>query len=248
MSPNESVLPLSTNPIQAPEGDAWFGEPEEAHSHAVAEILQTLRLDEASIIAAHHLHSTLGKEALVKQLGQDAATLLIGYRGLRQAQAKLTKHDGKLRVAGQEEILRKMLLAFGNDLRVVLIYLASRLQTLRWIAKHRVKVNPSWAQEILDIDASLANRLGIWQMKWEMEDLAFRVVASDTYKEIAGLLDAKRVEREQFIADVIKRLNHELSLAQITADVQGRPKHIYSIWKKMQGKATIHNILKNPWG
>jgi GTP pyrophosphokinase len=237
VSPNESVLPLSRSTIQALEGDAWFGEPEEAHSHAVSEILHALRLDEASVIAARHLHRTLGKEALVKQLGQDAATLLIGYRGLRQAQAKLMKHDGQSRVAGQEEILRKMLLAFGNDLRVVLIYLASRLQTLRWIAKQRFSVKPSWAQEILDIDASLANRLGIWQMKWEMEDLAFRVLAADTYKEIAGLLDSKRVEREQFIADIISRLNHELSIANITADVQGRPKHIYSIWKKMQGKS-----------
>ena len=89
MSPNESVLPSSIKPIQALEADAWFGEPEEAHSDAVAEILQTLRLDEASIAAARQLHSTLSKEALVKQLGQDAATLLIGYRGLRQAQAKL---------------------------------------------------------------------------------------------------------------------------------------------------------------
>ena len=161
MSLNESTLPLSTNPIEGFEGDAWFGEPEEAHSHSVSEILQALRLDEASVTAARHLHSSLGKEPLTKQLGPDAATLLIGYRGLRQAQAKLIKHDGQSRVAGQEEILRKMLLAFGNDLRVVLIYLASRLQTLRWIAKHRIKVKPSWAQEILDIDASLANRLGI---------------------------------------------------------------------------------------
>jgi GTP pyrophosphokinase len=154
VSPNESVLPLSRNTIQALEGDAWFGEPEEAHSNAVSEILHALRLDEASVLAARHLHRTLGKEALVKQLGQDAATLLIGYRGLRQAQAKLMKHDGQSRVAGQEEILRKMLLAFGNDLRVVLIYLASRLQTLRWIAKQRFSVKPSWAQEILDMRAS----------------------------------------------------------------------------------------------
>ncbi|MFN9954938.1 MAG: HD domain-containing protein, partial [bacterium] len=106
------------------------------------------------------------------QLGQEAGQLLIGYRGLRQAQAKLMKQDGLSTVSGQEEILRKMLLAFGNDLRVVLIYLASRLQTLRWVTKNHLTPSPVWAQEILDIDASLANRLGIWQMKWEMEDLA----------------------------------------------------------------------------
>ena len=209
----------------------------EQHALGVAAILQTLRLDEATLKAADHLHSTLGKDALMKHVGQEAANLLIGYRGLRQAQAKLMKHDGVTNVTGQEEILRKMLLAFGNDLRVVLIYLASRLQTLRWIAKNRLPASPAWAQEILDIDASLANRLGIWQMKWEMEDLAFRVLTPATYKEIAGLLDSKRVEREQFIVDVIARLNQELQAAQIHADVQGRPKHIYSIWKKMQGKS-----------
>ncbi len=220
-----------------PEQNGWFGEPPAEHSAAVAQILHSLRLDEASVQAAQYLHSTLGKDALVKQIGQDAGALLMGYRGLRQAQAKLMQRDGLTQVAGQEEILRKMLLAFGNDLRVVLLYLASRLQTLRWVTKHRISATPAWAHEILDIDASLANRLGIWQMKWEMEDLAFRVLAPKTYKEIAALLDAKRIEREQCIADVIQRLNQELQKTRITAEVQGRPKHIYSIWKKMQGKA-----------
>lgn len=217
--------------------DPQFGEPLEQHSQGVTEILHILRLDDASILAAQNLNSSIGKDALMKQLGQESADLLIGYRGLRQAQAKLTKQDGLIHVAGQEEILRKMLLAFGNDLRVVLLYLASRLQTLRWIAKNQLPASPPWAQEILDIDASLANRLGIWQIKWEMEDLAFRVLTPGTYQEIAGLLDSKRVEREQLIVDVIARLHDELQKANIHGDVQGRPKHIYSIWKKMQGKS-----------
>ncbi|MEY2796568.1 MAG: hypothetical protein RLZZ119_49 [Pseudomonadota bacterium] len=236
MSLNESTLPLSTNPIEGFEGDAWFGEPEEAHSHSVSEILQALRLDEASVTAARHLHSSLGKEPLTKQLGPDAATLLIGYRGLRQAQAKLIKHDGQSRVAGQEEILRKMLLAFGNDLRVVLIYLASRLQTLRWIAKHRIKVKPSWAQEILDIDASLANRLGIWQMKWEMEDLAFRFADEASYHRIARALDEKRSQRELFIRELTRQIELGLRSAGLDVKVSGRPKHIYSIYNKMRAK------------
>lgn len=217
--------------------DPQFGEPLEQHSQGVTEILHILRLDDASILAAQNLNSSIGKDALMKQLGQESADLLIGYRGLRQAQAKLTKQDGLIHVAGQEEILRKMLLAFGNDLRVVLLYLASRLQTLRWIAKNQLPASPPWAQEILDIDASLVNRLGIWQIKWEMEDLAFRVLTPGTYQEIAGLLDSKRVEREQLIVDVIARLHDELQKANIHGDVQGRPKHIYSIWKKMQGKS-----------
>ena len=114
------------------------------------------------------MHYTQNKEALVKLIGADAAHLLLGFRGLRQAQAKLLGKNGVASVAGQEELLRKMLLAFGNDLRVVLIYLASRLQSLRWITRETISMPSPWAKTILEIDASLANRLGIWQMTWEM--------------------------------------------------------------------------------
>jgi GTP pyrophosphokinase len=134
-------------------------------------------------------------------------------------------------------MLRKMLLAFGDDLRVVLIYLASRLQTLRWVTQEKMEMPAAWAQEILNIDASLANRLGIWQMKWEMEDLAFRTLSPETYREIAKMLDAKRVERQSFIDQIVLQLQTELKAAHIDGEVLGRPKHIYSIWKKMQGKS-----------
>jgi GTP pyrophosphokinase len=134
-------------------------------------------------------------------------------------------------------MLRKMLLAFGDDLRVVLIYLASRLQTLRWITQEKLEMPKAWAQEILNIDASLANRLGIWQMKWEMEDLAFRVLSPEIYRDIAKMLDGKRIERESFIEQIVSKLKEELTAAHIQGEVQGRPKHIYSIWKKMQGKS-----------
>lgn len=217
--------------------DSWQGEPPEQHSAGVLRILQGLHLDEPSLKTAGHLDSPLGKEALIKSLGDESARLLIGYRGLRQAQAKLLKADGAISVSGQEEMLRKMLLAFGDDLRVVLIYLASRLQTLRWITQEKMVMPASWARAILDIDASLANRLGIWQMKWEMEDLSFRVLLPQTYREIAKMLDGKRAEREVFIARIIDQLKQSLAHAKIAAEVQGRPKHIYSIWKKMQGKS-----------
>jgi GTP pyrophosphokinase len=95
----------------------------------------------------------------------------------------------------------------------------------------------AWAQEILSIDASLANRLGIWQMKWEMEDLAFRAMSPDVYLDIAKMLDAKRIERQSFIDRIVLQLQEELKLAHIDGEVLGRPKHIYSIWKKMQGKS-----------
>jgi GTP pyrophosphokinase len=153
--------------------DAWQGEPAELHAAGVLQILQSLNLDEPTLTAASNIARTYGKEALIKLIGDEPAKLLIGYRGLRQAQAKLVRDDGGMSVTGQEEMLRKMLLAFGDDLRVVLIYLASRLQTLRWITQEKIPMPAAWAQEILNIDASLANRLGIWQMKWEMEDLAY---------------------------------------------------------------------------
>lgn len=217
--------------------DGWYGEPSENHAAGVLSILKLLHLDEASLTAAHHIARTHGKESLAKLIGDESARLLIGYRGLRQAQAKLVRNDGGLSISGQEEMLRKMLLAFGDDLRVVLIYLASRLQTLRWINQEKIEMPKAWAQEILNIDASLANRLGIWQMKWEMEDLAFRVLSPEIYRDIAKMLDGKRIERESFIHQIVSRLKEELNAARIEGEVQGRPKHIYSIWKKMQGKS-----------
>ena len=217
--------------------DGWYGEPSEHHAAGVLSILKLLHLDEATLIAAHNIARTHGKESLTKLIGDESARLLIGYRGLRQAQAKLVRNDGGLSISGQEEMLRKMLLAFGDDLRVVLIYLASRLQTLRWITQEKIEMLTAWAQEILNIDASLANRLGIWQMKWEMEDLAFRVLSPETYRDIAKMLDGKRIERESFINQIVSKLKEELNAARIEGEVQGRPKHIYSIWKKMQGKS-----------
>ncbi len=217
--------------------DGWFGEPSQDHAAGVLSILKLLHLDEATLTAASNIARTHGREALTKLIGDESAKLLIGYRGLRQAQAKLVRNDGGLSISGQEEMLRKMLLAFGDDLRVVLIYLASRLQTLRWITHEKIEMPKAWAQEILNIDASLANRLGIWQMKWEMEDLAFRVLSPVVYRDIAKMLDGKRVERESFIDQIVNRLKQELNASHIDGEVQGRPKHIYSIWKKMQGKS-----------
>ena len=233
---NSPVTPAKSEKVALFQ-DAWYGEPAESHAQGVTQILQSLNWDEATLVAANNIARTHGKEALIKLIGEESAKLLIGYRGLRQAQAKLVRDDGGLSVAGQEEMLRKMLLAFGDDLRVVLIYLASRLQTLRWITQEQIDMPSAWAQEILNIDASLANRLGIWQMKWEMEDLAFRVLSPVVYRDIAKMLDAKRIERQAFIERIVREIKAELKLAHIQGDVLGRPKHIYSIWKKMQGKS-----------
>ena len=220
--------------------DLLFGEDLHAHAMGVKEILLFLKLDEASCLAAEHLDSTLSKESLEKQLSPEVAQLIMGYRALKAAQLKIARQSSSQlgqSAQAQVEVLRKMLLAFAHDLRVVLLHLASVVQTLRWVTSQRIDTPTSWVQDILDVDAALANRLGIWQLKWEMEDLAFRCLAPDTYKQIASLLDSKRVEREAFIADVMDRLQAELNQAGIKGEVQGRPKHIYSIWKKMQGKS-----------
>jgi GTP pyrophosphokinase len=207
----------------------WFGEDPVAHIDGVAQIAQSLKLDDPTILASKHLNCALSEEQMVKQFGPEVTQMIRGYQALQVAREKA--HNG------QTETLRKMLLAFSQDLRVVLVYLASRLQTLRYTINQKMKVERSWAQELLDIDASLANRLGIWQLKWEMEDLSFRHLEPETYKSIAKLLDAKRRERQDFVEQIIERLKAELKVSHIEADVQGRPKHIYSIWKKMQGKS-----------
>ena len=138
--------------------------------------------------------------------------------------------------ASQTEGVRRMLLAFSNDLRVVLLRLASRLQTLRHHAQSRRPCPPEVAEEALHVFAPLASRLGIWQIKWELEDLAFRFLRPDDYRRVAGLLDGKRVEREARVERARQALAATLRAAGLDAEVQGRPKHLYSIWKKMQGK------------
>ena len=139
--------------------------------------------------------------------------------------------------ASQTENVRKMLLAFSRDLRVVMLRLASRLQTLRYFASIRGDPGEILASESLHVFAPLANRLGIWQIKWEMEDLAFRFLEPQTYKDVARLLDEKRTEREAHVEQVREDLQQALLAHGIAAMVQGRPKHIYSIVKKMRGKA-----------
>ena len=139
----------------------------------------------------------------------------------------------------QAETLRKMLLAMASDMRVVLLRLAARVAGLRYIAETKKlnDISEQYARETLELYAPLANRLGIWQMKWELEDLSFRFLEPDAYKSIAKKLEEKRVEREVFIEDAIRRVKEELKAAGIKAEISGRPKHIYSIWNKMHGKS-----------
>ncbi|BFO54903.1 RelA/SpoT family protein [Acidovorax sacchari] len=221
------------------------GENTFAHAEAVAAILKAIGSSEAMQAASYLVHacSHLNKpeEVIAKAFGQNFATLAVETTKLMRVQeqaraAQLAGHAVDDPVTHTENV-RKMLLAFSRDLRVVMLRLASRLQTLRFYAATKRPVSPAIAREALQVFAPLANRLGIWQMKWELEDLSFRFLEPDTYKQIARLLDEKRAEREVYMEQLRGRLESELRARSISATVQGRPKHIYSIVKKMRGKS-----------
>ncbi|WP_310697473.1 RelA/SpoT family protein, partial [Burkholderia multivorans] len=215
-----------------------------------AAITRTLNVDppamQAAALFALTPHLSDPERELTERFGDEVARLVadvrkllrLGTVSLRAAQhaAPEAGRDAAQQRRAQIEALRKMLLAFAQDIRVVLIRLASRLQSLRYYAAAKLEPPPEVARETLEIYAPLANRLGIWQLKWELEDLAFRFEDPITYKRIAKLLDEKRAEREAYVAQAIERLQQELAAANVQADVSGRPKHIYSIWRKMRGK------------
>ena len=231
------------------------GENTLAHADAVAAIVAHMGGSEAMQAASYLVYScqhlNRPQEVIAKVFGDNFAALAVETTKLVQVQAQargaaLSAHgaDGG---GAQTENVRKMLLAFSRDLRVVMLRLASRLQTLRHAAAIKKPVPESVARESLQVFAPLANRLGIWQVKWEIEDLSFRFLEPETYKLIAQLLDEKRVEREGYVEQLRTQLEEELKGQGIAAAVQGRPKNIYSIVKKMRGKsldfAQVFDIL-----
>ena len=176
-------------------------------------------------------------DQVTQQFGAEIGRLVQGTQSLLRLERLASgASQTALDSVAQKEMLRKMLLAMAADLRIVLIRLASRLQTLRWYAASKTACDPALARETLDLFAPLANRLGIWQIKWEMEDLAFRFTDPTHYKEIASLLEVKRSEREAFIIRTVAQLTEALKQLGVRADVSGRPKHIYSIYNKMRQK------------
>nr|WP_315479195.1 bifunctional (p)ppGpp synthetase/guanosine-3',5'-bis(diphosphate) 3'-pyrophosphohydrolase [uncultured Rhodoferax sp.] len=222
------------------------------HADAVAAILRTIGGSEAMQAASYLVyacdHLNKPHEVIAKAFGDNFADLALETTKLVRLQrmARVTQnsasHSGNAApmaqtAAAQTESVRKMLLAFSKDLRVVMLRLASRLQTLRHFAATKLPVPPGLASEALQVFAPLANRLGIWEVKWEIEDLSFRFLEPDTYKQVAKLLDEKRAEREASVERLRQQLADELSAQGIQATVQGRPKHIYSIVKKMRGKS-----------
>jgi GTP pyrophosphokinase len=211
------------------------GEPTWAHALGLAGNLAAIGLDAAGraagllFAAPKHLD---GLDKLREEFGEEIAGLAAGVEKLYQLRVATRGSP-----AEQNEVLRKMVLGMVEDVRVVLIRLASRTQTLRWFAKNESAEKLSYAKETLDIYSPLANRLGVWQLKWEMEDLSFRYLEPELYKRIARMLDGKRVERERYIADTISVLSSEIKKMEIAAEITGRPKHLYSIWNKMRNKA-----------
>ncbi|GHA70185.1 GTP pyrophosphokinase [Formosimonas limnophila] len=234
------------------------GEPIFAHACGMSDILSRLDVgDEMHVSAYLFSYLALAKttterkqrhEQLAADWGDIQAARIQNLDALMNIGVKVqvVKSDADIdkkdkRAAAQDlseqiERVRKMLLAMAHDIRVVILRLVSRLQTLRYFASNKIICPPEVAQETLLLYSPLANRLGVWQVKWELEDLAFRFAEPQVYRDISKWLDEKRTERESFISQSIDRLQTALKEQHIRADISGRPKHIYSIYNKMRGK------------
>ena len=215
------------------------GDPYIEHPLQTSLFLADLRQDAATLAAAL-LHDVIEdchvpREELARRFGPDVARLVDGVTKLARLDA-LAPADGGTRTddgAAHAESIRKMLLAMAEDIRVVLIKLADRLHNMRTLDVHAPKRRQAIAQETLDIYAPLAHRLGIWEIKWQLEDLAFRHVHEETYRDIARLLAKGRQARERYLAQQAEVLRRALAGNGIRAEVKGRPKSIYSIYQKM---------------
>jgi GTP diphosphokinase / guanosine-3',5'-bis(diphosphate) 3'-diphosphatase len=211
------------------------GEPYISHPLAVAEVIAEMQLDAASIAAAL-LHDTIEdcevkEDTIAVKFGKEVAAIVEGV-------TKLERLNFSSRDEAQVENLRKMFLAMAKDLRVILIKLADRLHNMRTLKFRSVEAQRRIAQETMDIYAPLAHRLGVSEIKWELEDLSFRYLEPDQYQEISQVVSRKRQEREEITEDLMNQIRIKLDEAGIHADISGRPKHFFSIYKKMyrQGK------------
>ncbi len=220
-----------------------------------AQVLASLRLDADSMVAALFLGMDADEPTVSAVTGARAAriwVLMDGARRMQDLHALLPEAQVTGRSAirtTQVERLRKMVLAMAQDGRVVVVHLAFQLVRLRQLVKEgAVHERLEAARETFELLAPLANRLGIWQVKWELEDLAFRVRDPDRYHEIARQLDEKRADREEYLSQVSLLLRQELADAGLLADVSARPKHIHSIWRKMQRKGLGFSDLSDVRG
>ncbi len=217
------------------------GDPYFTHCVAVAQMLADMKLD-AETIAAALMHDLVEDTPatindLRNEFGDSVANIVDGVTKLTNMPFKIDG-DKRSRTADRDvEYIRKMALAMGDDVRIVLVKLADRLHNMRTLGFMPEEKQRRIAQETLDIFAPLANRLGIWQIKWELEDLSLRYLDPEAYRGIAAQIDERRADREAYLAKIIDALRGELAKHGITnATITGRPKHIYSIYKKMQRK------------
>jgi GTP diphosphokinase / guanosine-3',5'-bis(diphosphate) 3'-diphosphatase len=201
------------------------------HPLAVAGILADLEMDRQTIAAAL-LHdvvedTSLTSEQVASEFGDEIATLVDGV-------TKLTRIPYQSKEEAQVENLRKMFMAMAKDIRVIIIKLADRLHNMRTLGSLPPSKQTAIARETLDIYTPIAHRLGIWKIKWEMEDLCLRYIDPEGYREIVERVAKTRKERESGVETVISRLNEEFKLLSINAEIHGRPKHFYSIYTKMK--------------
>jgi GTP pyrophosphokinase len=226
------------------DGQLPTGEPMLEHALSTAGLLAALRLDQEALAAALLFQCYALAPDRISKVRElfgtavaDLAESVVRMGGIGALFGQPRVASGPAAQAGQLESLRKMLLAMVQDVRVVLIKLADHAQALRYMAR-LAESGPrrELAQLTQDIFAPLANRLGVWQLKWEMEDLAFRILEPETYRRIARLLDEKRTDRERYLENVMALLRGELTHAGVAAEVTGRPKHIFSIYQKMHRK------------
>jgi GTP pyrophosphokinase len=235
-------------PLYAGKTD-FTGTPLLQHTLGTALILMDMQMDYETIAATilHAVPDCLADwpEQLENGFGSNVKMLVEGISRMERIRlfSEMRVTQDKDQAMQQIEGLRKMLLAMVEDIRVVLIKLAERTQTMRCLSGANPEQQKQIALETRDIFAPLANRLGVWQLKWELEDLSVRYLEPELYKRIAKLLDERREDREQFIHTVVSRLKQVLSKAGVTAEVTGRPKHIYSIIKKMKRKQIDFNEL-----
>jgi len=233
------VLKLALETLSNEAGDKLADSGESLLSHVLgtAAILAAMRFDVETVAAALLCglpEEALKHDTLVEQFGAHLTALVEGATKLSRMDHLFTALNAE---GGQSEVLRQMLLAMADDIRVVFIKLAERTQALRELADKDEAQRRKAASEVRELYAPLANRLGVWQLKWELEDLSCRYLEPDTYRQIARLLDERRLDREWYIENILKQLGETLVAAGIKgASVTGRPKHIASILAKMGKK------------
>jgi guanosine-3',5'-bis(diphosphate) 3'-pyrophosphohydrolase len=238
------------------------GEPYINHCVAVAQILTDLHMP-SEVIAAGLLHDTVEDTGITlkylkEEFGDVVANLVDGVTkldSLPRVSRKDYDENGETPPSEEQirkrkkqlaiEAIRKTFLAMNDDVRVVLIKLADRLHNMRTLGFIKPEKQKRIAQETLDIHAPLANRLGIWQIKWELEDLSLRYVNPEKYKEIAEQISDRRSVREEQITEITQHLQKVLTNAGIKVDINGRPKHIYSIYKKMVNKGKSFEMVRD---